>query len=147
MKRSYVISSILILVLLVGVIGDLLYYRARLTPQLAFFPLEPGSTWTYLVKSESQQQNYILTDRAVGERFIEKLHRNCEVVDENYNLERGGVRPVLYYSNQGYLNRLSGVEYACSVPAQPEVGFNRAPCRDGREQVVHVPSPLVGHDY
>jgi hypothetical protein len=111
MKRSYVISSILILALLVGVAGDLLYYRAKRPPQLAFFPLEPGSTWTYLVKSQSQQQNYILTDRAVGERFIEKLHRKCEVVDENYELDRGGVRPVLYYSNQGYLNRLSGLEY------------------------------------
>lgn len=112
MKRSYIISSILIVVLIVGVVGDFLHYRARRTPQLVFFPLEAGSTWTYLVKSQSQQQNYILRDRAVGERFIEKLHRNCEVVDENYEIERGGVRPVLYYSNQGYLNRLSGLEYA-----------------------------------
>src|ERR1700692_4423545 len=111
MKNSYVISSILILALLVGVAGDFLYYRAKRTPQVAFFSLEGGSTWTYLVKSQSQQQNYILTDRAVGEQFIEKLHRNCEVVDENYEIERGGVRPVLYYSNQGYLNRLSGLEY------------------------------------
>lgn len=111
MKRSYVISSILILTLLIGVIGDLLHYRAKRTQPLAFFPLEPGSTWTYLVKSQSQQQDYTITDRVVGERFIEKLHRNCQVVDENYELDRGGVRPLLYYTNDGYLNRLSGLEY------------------------------------
>ncbi len=111
MKRSYVVSSILVLLLLVGAIGDMFYHRAGRTPQLAFFPLAPGSTWTYLVKSESQQQNYTLTDRVVGERFVDKLHRNCEVVDEYYELDRGGIRPVLYYANQGYLNRLSGLEY------------------------------------
>ena len=64
MKKSYIISSILILALLVGVTGDFLFYRAKPVKQLAFFPLEPGSTWTYLVKSQSQQQDYILTDRA-----------------------------------------------------------------------------------
>lgn len=110
-RRSYLIASILILALAAGVVGDLLYYRAKRTPQLAFFPLEPGSSWTYLVKSQSQQQDFVLTDRVVGERFIEKVHRNCQVVDENYQIERGGVRPVLYYANQGYLNRLSGLEY------------------------------------
>jgi len=111
MKRSYVISLILILALLFGVGGDLIYYWATRTPQLAFFPLQPGSTWTYMVKSESQHQDYLLTDRVVGERFVEKLHRNCEVVDENYEIDRGGVRPVLYYSDEGFLNRLSGLEY------------------------------------
>ncbi|MGA6970786.1 MAG: hypothetical protein WBY93_04085 [Candidatus Binatus sp.] len=111
MRKSYIISSVLILALLVGVLADLLFYWAMPVNQLAFFPLEPGSTWTYLVKSQSQQQNYLITDRALGERFIDKLNRNCQVVDENYEIERGGVRPVLYYSNQGYLNRLSGLEY------------------------------------
>jgi hypothetical protein len=110
LKRSYIISSILLVALVLTVAGDI-FYRAQRTPQLAFFPLEPGSSWTYMVKSQSQQQNYILSDRVVGERFIEKLNRNCQVVDENYEIDRGGVRPVLYYANQGYLNRLSGLEY------------------------------------
>src|SRR6266851_3061993 len=121
MKRSYVISLILILALLFGVGGDLIYYWATRTPQLAFFPLQPGSTWTYMVRSESQHQDYLLTDRVVGERFVEKLHRNCEVVDENYEIDRGGVRPVLYYSNEGFLNRLSGLEYVGKRAQAPTI--------------------------
>ncbi len=76
-----------------------------------FFPLEPESKWTYVVDNPSQQTHYVITDRVRGLQFIEDLNIRCEVVDEDYEIDRGGIRPVLYYSKGGFLNRFSGLEY------------------------------------
>jgi hypothetical protein len=76
-----------------------------------FFPLRAESRWTYSVDSQSQQQKYLVVDVAKGFSYVGKLHRRCLIVDETYNLERGGTRPVIYYPSAGYLNRMSGLQY------------------------------------
>ena len=85
--------------------------RQELARAQLFFPLASESQWTYLVKSRSEQLNYRVVDRARGEQFIEKLRQRCQVVDETYEMDRGGMRPVIYYSKDGFLSRLSGLEY------------------------------------
>jgi hypothetical protein len=76
-----------------------------------FFPLRAESRWTYSVDSQTQQLKYLLFDVAKGSNYVGKLHRRCLIVDETYNLEKGGRRPVIYYPSDGYLNRVSGLQY------------------------------------
>jgi hypothetical protein len=87
---------------------------ATFDPALAgsFFPLETNATWTYRIDSKSQHANYIVTDRVVGEKYVPSLNVTGEVVEEYYNMDRGGIRPIVYITKDGYLNRLSGLEYA-----------------------------------
>lgn len=111
MYRKTVIAAILTLAMVVVAAAVWRLHPGLTTQRMVFFPLEPGTTWTYRVNSESQRMNYIITDHVVGEQFIGKLNRRCAVVDENYEIARGGIRPVLYYSERGYLSRMSGLEY------------------------------------
>jgi hypothetical protein len=76
-----------------------------------YFPLHPNYSWTYEVDSQSHGKHYSLTYRAMGERFVDRVNRVCQIVDEDYGIERGGVRPVIYYYEDGFLNRLSGLKY------------------------------------
>jgi hypothetical protein len=87
---------------------------ARYNPALAeaFFPLTTDSVWTYRVNSKSQRQTYVVTDKAVGIKYIPSLNVTGPVVEEYYNLDRGGSRPIVYVTKNGYLTRLSGLEYS-----------------------------------
>jgi hypothetical protein len=76
-----------------------------------FFPLVPNSTWTYEVKSKSQKANYVITDKVVGERYVPSLNVTGQVVEEYYNMDRGGIRPIVYVTKDGYWTRLSGLDY------------------------------------
>jgi hypothetical protein len=78
----------------------------------AFFPLVPDSVWTYQVQSKSQRRSYVVTDKAVGEKYVPSLNVTGEVVEEYYNLDRGGTRPIVYVTTGGYWTRLSGLDYA-----------------------------------
>jgi hypothetical protein len=78
----------------------------------SFFPLETNSIWTYRINSKSQRSTYIVTDKVVGEKYVPSLNVTGEVVEEYYNMDRGGTRPIVYIVKNGYLNRLSGLEYA-----------------------------------
>jgi hypothetical protein len=83
-------------------------------PHLAgdFFPLKPQSEWTYRVKSESQQSTYAITDTVVGQKYVPALDVTGEVVSEYYDMDRGGTRPIVYVWKNGYLDRLSGLDYS-----------------------------------
>jgi hypothetical protein len=88
--------------------------KTSFNPALAgsFFPLETNATWTYRIDSKSQRSTYIVTDRVIGEKYVPSLNVTGEVVEEYYNMDRGGSRPIVYVVKDGYLNRLSGLEYA-----------------------------------
>src|SRR5262249_33330804 len=87
---------------------------ARFNPAMArdFFPLRPDSVWTYKVNSKSQRTTYVVTDKAVGEKYVPSLNITGEVVEEYYNLDRGGTRPIVYIIKNGYWTRLSGLDYS-----------------------------------
>jgi hypothetical protein len=87
---------------------------AQFNPAMAreFFPLTPDSVWTYQINSKSQRSTYVVTDKAVGEKYVPSLNITGEVVEEYYNLDRGGTRPIVYISKNGYWTRLSGLDYS-----------------------------------
>jgi len=80
-------------------------------PSAVFFPLKPNMMWMYRVQSKSQQQAYIYTDTVVGEQYVPALKLTGAVVQEFYNLDRAGLRPIIYTQKGGYLTRLSGLDY------------------------------------
>ncbi|MGH7932642.1 MAG: hypothetical protein ACREQN_05675 [Candidatus Binataceae bacterium] len=81
-------------------------------PSANFFPLVPNETWTYRVQSKSQRASYVMTDRVIGSQYVPALKLTGEVVEEYYNFDRAGLRPIIYFEKRGYLTRLSGLEYA-----------------------------------
>lgn len=87
---------------------------AQFDPTLArdFFPLAPESVWTYQVNSKSQHSTYVVTDKAIGEKYVPSLNTTGEVVEEYYNMDRGGTRPIVYITKDGYWTRLSGLDYS-----------------------------------
>jgi hypothetical protein len=87
---------------------------AQFNPGLAreFFPLAPESVWTYRVNSKSQHNTYVVTDKAVGEKYVPSLNITGKVVEEYYNMDRGGTRPIVYITKNGYWTRLSGLDYS-----------------------------------
>ena len=86
----------------------------QFNPGLArdFFPLAAESVWTYRVNSKSQHSTYVVTDKAVGEKYVPSLNITGEVVEEYYNMDRGGTRPIVYITKNGYWTRLSGLDYS-----------------------------------
>jgi DUF3108-like len=88
-----------------------------------FFPLGKNFTWTYQVDSKSQQQKYIVVDKVRGEEYVPALKMSAEVVDEFTSMRRGGLRPVIYYQTaDGYLTRLSGLDYSGNKITTPPWG-------------------------
>jgi len=77
-----------------------------------FFPLQPKAEWMYSIKSKSEQKNYAITDTVVGQKYVPSLDVTGLVVSEYYDLDRGGTRPIIYITKNGYLDRLSGLDYA-----------------------------------
>jgi hypothetical protein len=69
------------------------------------------SARTYKVASKSQRANYVVTDRVVGSEYVPALKITGLVVEEFYNLDRAGLRPIVYLAKDGYLTRLSGLDY------------------------------------
>lgn len=88
-------------------------YRSRWVQDAnaVFFPLRPHMLWMYRVQSKSQQQTYTVTDMVVGSEFVPALNVTGEVVQEFYNFDRAGLRPIVYTEKGGYLTRLSGLDY------------------------------------
>jgi len=77
----------------------------------SFFPLTPSMVWTYRVDSKSQHQTYVVTDKVLGIKYLPSLDVTGQVVEEYYDIDRGGSRPIVYVVKDGYLSRLSGLEY------------------------------------
>jgi hypothetical protein len=80
-------------------------------PSADFFPLKANMVWTYRVASKSQMANYAVTDRVIGQQYVPALKLTGLVVQEFYNLDRAGLRPIIYLDQGGYLTRLSGLDY------------------------------------
>ncbi len=80
-------------------------------PGTNYFPLTPNSVWTYQIVSKSQSTQYQITDRVVGVKYVPALKVTGSVVDESYSLSRGGTRPLVYYAKDGYIARLSALDY------------------------------------
>jgi hypothetical protein len=76
-----------------------------------YFPLTPESTWTYQIFAKSQGTQYQITDRVIGVKYVPALKLTGSVVDESYSLARGGKRPLVYYAKDGYIARLSALDY------------------------------------
>lgn len=97
---------------------------AHFNPALAgaFFPLTPQAVWSYRVNSKSQRTTYVVTDKALGLKYVPALNVTGQVVEEYYNLDRGGSRPIVYVTKDGYLTRLSGLEYDKAEIAAPAWG-------------------------
>ena len=80
-------------------------------PTADFFPLKTNMVWTYRVTSKSQRANYAVTDRVIGSQYVPALKITGLVVEEFYNLDRAGLRPIVYLDQGGFLTRLSGLDY------------------------------------
>lgn len=96
---------------LAACLGKRATFNATLSGE--FFPLAVDTVWTYQVKSKSQRATYVVTDKVIGQRYVPSLNVTGQVVEEYYNMDRGGMRPIVYVTTKdGYLNRLSGLDYA-----------------------------------
>jgi hypothetical protein len=81
-------------------------------PSANFFPLKTNMVWAYRVNSKSQRQDYAVIDKVIGSQYVPALNVTGVVVAELYNLDRAGLRPVVYLDQGGFLTRLSGLDYA-----------------------------------
>lgn len=107
-------AKVIALVMLIAPLAGCGGKKASFNPASAgdFFPLKRDTVWTYQVKSKSQQSTYVVTDRVLGEKYVPSLNITGQVVEEYYNLDRGGTRPIVYVLQNGYINRLSGLDYS-----------------------------------
>jgi hypothetical protein len=87
-----------------------------------YFPLTANSTWTYQIFSKSQGTQYQITDRVIGVKYVPALKLTGSVVDESYSLVRGGTRPLVYYAKDGYIARLSALDYDQKTIQAPSWG-------------------------
>jgi len=87
-----------------------------------YFPLTANSTWTYQILSKSQGTQYQITDRVIGVKYVPALKLTGSVVDESYSLVRGGTRPLVYYAKDGYIARLSALDYNQKTIQAPSWG-------------------------
>ncbi len=84
---------------------------AKIDLHANFFPLKTNMVWTYRIDSKSQHTSYVITDRVVGAQYVPALKLTGLVVAEFYDLDRAGLRPIVYVDDSGYLTRLSGLDY------------------------------------
>jgi hypothetical protein len=96
-------------------------------PSSVFFPLRPRMMWVYQIQSKSQQASYTMTDLVVGPQFVPALKLTGAVVQEFYNLDRAGLRPIVYFEKDGYLTRLSGLDYVRHEIKAPNFGRSEEP--------------------
>lgn len=77
--------------------------KAPFDPRLAgtFFPLHPGSTWTYRVVDKNLGTTNIITDRAVDKQS------GGEAVSEGLLSGGASKSTILYVTEGGYINRVS----------------------------------------
>src|ERR1700737_266689 len=96
-------------------------------PGANYFPLTPNSTWTYQIASKSQATQFQITDRVIGVKYVPALKVTGSVVDESYSLQRGGTRPLVYYAKDGYIARLSALDYDQKRIQAPSWGRSEEP--------------------
>lgn len=99
----------------------------KIDPHADFFPLKTNMVWTYRINSKSQRTSYVMTDRVVGAQYVPTLKLTGMVVEEFYNLDRAGLRPIVYLDKSGYLTRLSGLDYQNNRIITPMWGKSEEP--------------------
>jgi len=72
----------------------------------SFFPLNPGSTWTYRVIDEELKTSQVFTDRAIGQEQSDSAMDGNRVVAESSAGESGRNLTILYKIEDGYVTRL-----------------------------------------
>ena len=97
------------------------------SPATVFFPLKPHTMWMYQVESKSQRANYTVTDMVIGSQYVPALKLTGNVVQEFYNLDRAGLRPLVYTLKNGYFTRLSGLDYVEHQIKGPTWGRSEEP--------------------
>ena len=84
--------------------------KAPFDPAVAgsFFPLKPGSSWTYRIVDKTEPATEIITDRVVSKEYIEAFKAVGDVVLE---ISQGSMsaapRKIFYINEGGYLARLT----------------------------------------
>jgi hypothetical protein len=83
--------------------------KAAFDPGLAgtFFPLHPGSTWTYRVVDKNLGTTNIITDRAMDKQLINTAKTGGEAVSEGSVSGGAPKSTILYVIEGGYINRIS----------------------------------------
>src|SRR5260370_23939411 len=151
------VIALVALVALVG--GPASLSRAHERPKLQvgraetvdFFPLVPNFTWVYRVEEIGRHRTYQMRARVIGERFVAVLNQRCLVVNEIDGIGNSA-SPVLYYTKDGFLNRIMGLEYVNGDIQPPSFGRSEEQSflpmilrgGDGREGGI-FPCPHVHH--
>lgn len=83
--------------------------RASFDPALAgaFFPLRPGSSWTYRFTDKSRNTTEIITDRVIGIEHLASPKAAGEVVSEYSGPDGTGASTNIYVVEGGYITRAS----------------------------------------
>jgi len=121
------VIALLSLVALVAGTASLSTAHERRKPQVGraekvdFFPLVPNFTWVYRVEEIGRHRTYQMQARVIGERFVAVLNQRCLVVNEIDGIGNSA-SPVLYYSKNGFLNRIMGLEYVKGDIQPPSFG-------------------------
>lgn len=86
---------------------------AATIPVESYFPLTDQSRWTYRVQDFVKRLTYLSKVRVHGRQFVEAVKRDGIGVEERYsNFGPGGPfileeqEPILYFHENGYLNRI-----------------------------------------
>jgi hypothetical protein len=112
----------LVATLLVGILCACRGASWRLDPAAVYFPLKPHMMWMYKIDSKSQSNVYVVTDMVLGSQYVPSLKVTGAVVQEFYNFDRAGLRPLVYVQQDGYWTRLSGLDYVKKEITAPSWG-------------------------
>lgn len=72
----------------------------------AFFPLRPGSSWTYHLIDKAHHTTTVFTDRAIGKERIAAPKAAGAVVSEYSGPAGAGKSTIIYLAQRGYITRL-----------------------------------------
>ena len=86
----------------------------------AFFPLRPGSAWTYRVTDQAHHTTATFTDRAVGKEGIAAHGASGEVVSEYSGAGGIGKSVIIYRPEHGYITRILSIGDYPRVPFQED---------------------------
>src|SRR5438552_4036081 len=75
----------------------------------AFFPLHPGSTWTYPLIDQADHGTTVFTDRAVNKERIAAPGAAGAVVSEYSGPSGTGKSTIIYLAQHGYITRLLSI--------------------------------------
>jgi hypothetical protein len=75
----------------------------------SFFPLRPGSSWTYRVIDKGQNTTEVFTDRAVDQERVGPARAASKVISEYSGSDGKGKSTIFYVVEDGYVSRVFGL--------------------------------------